>query len=323
LRCADFHRIGFKVIRVAFWVLVALDVLGVLLLFVLGLAAAGSARTNPLQVTVMLLVLPCIPLALSVVLFVRATAPGWRVFALLLAAAPLLIAVSSRAIAEVQLRANTNEQGRLTFFRSGPMREIAEAIARNDSTTVAALARTADVNRTGLSGMTLLLLAMRQLRDTPEQQAVLRLLLEAKADPNKEAQYERPLSIAIQVADKAGPGPVKLLLDAGANPNLADSFGTPVFFSATGHSATLEVLTMLIDRGANVNAVSPKGATVLFSAARTRNWKAVLLLLERGADWKQGKSVNGLPFASVIDGEASSQGNDSAFVDVRQYLQQH
>jgi len=49
---------------------------------------------------------------------------------------------------------------------------------------------------------------------------------------------------------------------------------------------------------------------------------AVLLLLERGADWKQGKSLNGLPFASVIDGEVGSQGNDSAFVDVRRYLQQ-
>ena len=310
-------------IRIAFWGLIALDTLGVLLLFVLGLAAAGSARTNPLQVTLLLLVLPCIPLALSVVLFVRSAAPAWRLLALLLAAAPLLIAVSSRGIAEVQLRANTNERGELTFFRSGPMRQLAEAIARNDSSSVAALARTVDVNRTGMSDMTLLILAMRQLRRTPEQQAVLRLLLEAKADPNKEAQYELPLAIAIQLADKTGPGPVKLLLDAGANPNLTSSFGVPVYFAATGQSSNLETLTMLLDRGANVNAMSPKGETALFSAAMTRNWKAALLLLERGADWKQGRNVGGLTFKSLIDSYAGSYGDDTTFADVRRHLQEH
>jgi hypothetical protein len=311
------------VIRVVFWGLVALDVFGVMILFLLGLAAAGTARTNPLQVTLLLLVLPCIPLALSVVLFVRATSPGWRVVALLVAAAPLVIAVSTRAIAEMQLRANTNEQGELTFFRSAPMRQIAEAIARNDSSTVAALTSTVDVNRTGMSEMTLLILAMRQLRRTPEQQAVLRLLLDAKADPNKEAQYELPLAIAIQLANRTGPGPVKLLLDAGANPNLASSFGVPVYFSATGQSSNLETLTMLLDRGADVNAMSPKGETALFAAAMTRNWKAALLLLERGADWKQGRSVDGLPFRNLIDGYAGSQGDDGDFVAVRRLLQQH
>ena len=283
-------RIGSTVIRIAFWGLIALDALGVLLLFVLGLAAAGSARTNPLQVTLLLLVLPCIPLALSVVLFVRSAAPAWRLLALLLAAAPLLIAVSSRGIAEVQLRANTNERGELTFFRSGPMRQLAEAIARNDSSGVA---------------------------------AVLRLLLEAKADPNKEAQYELPLAIAIQLADKTGPGPVKLLLDAGANPNLTSSFGVPVYFSATGQSSNLETLTMLLDRGADVNAMSPKGETALFSAAMTRNWKAALLLLERGADWKQGRNVDGLTFKSLIDSYAGSYGDDTTFADVRRHLQEH
>ena len=310
-------------IKVAFWGLVALDVLGIGLLFLLGLAAAGSSRTNPLLVTLLLLVLPSIPLAASVLLFVRATAPGWRLLALLLAAAPLLIAVSSRAIAEMQLRANTNERGELTFFRSGPMREMAEAIARNDVRTVDSLAKTVDVNKTGLSDMTLLMLAARQLRRTPEQHEVLRLLLADGADPNKGAQYELPLSIAIQESGKAGPGPVKLLLDAGANPNLPDSFGRPVYFAATGQSSTVETLALLLDRGADVNAMGRKEETALFSAAATRNWKAAMLLLERGADWKRGRSVNGLPFTSLIDSYAGAEGGDAAFADVRRYLQQH
>jgi len=306
--------------RVAFWGLVALDLLGILLLFVLGLAAAGSSRTSPVQVTLLLLVLPCIPLAASVVLFVRATSPVGRVVALLLAASPLLILVSARAIAEVRLRANTNERGDLTFFQSGPMREIAEAIARNDSRTVASLVPRVDVNETGFSDVTLLLLATRQLRHTPEQHEVLRVVLAAGADPNKGAQYELPLAIAIQQSGKAGPEPVKLLLDAGANPNLKTSFGEPVYFAATGVSSTLETLALLLDRGADVNAIGPNESTALFAAANARNWKAALLLLQRGADWRRGRSVNGLPFKDLVDSYVGAESRDSGYIAVRQVL---
>jgi hypothetical protein len=307
--------------RVAFWGLVALDLLGILLLFVLGLAAAGSSRTSPVQVTLMLLVLPCVPLAASVVLFLRAASPAGRLVALLFAAAPLLILVSTKAISDVQLRANTNERGELTFFRSGPMRAIASAIARNDSRTVASLVPKVDVNATGMSDVTLLLLAARQLRRTPEQHDVLRVLLEAKADPNKAAQYELPLAIAIQESGKAGTEPVKLLLDAGANPNLAQSFGEPVYFAAVGQSSTLETLALLLDRGADANAMGPNESTALFAAANTRNWKAALLLLERGADWRRGRSVNGLPFKNLIESYAGAESGDSAYADVRRRLQ--
>jgi hypothetical protein len=308
-------------LRVAFWGLVALDLLGILLLFVLGLAAAGSSRTSPVQVALVLLVLPCIPLAASVLLFVRATSPLGRLVALLLAAAPVLILVSARALAVVQLRANTNERGEMTFFRSGPIREIAEAISRNDSRTVASLVPKVDVNANGFSDATLLLLAARQLRQTPQQHEVLRVLLEAGANPNKGGQYELPLAIAIQESGKAGPEPVKLLLDAGANPNLTTSFGEPVWFAATGQSSTPETLTLLLDRGADVNAMGRNESTALFAAAAARNWKAALLLLQRGADWRRGRSVNGLPFRSLIGSYVGAESGDSAYVAVRHFLQ--
>ena len=309
-------------IRVLFWALVAIDVLGVGLLFLLGLAAAGSTRSNPLQVALLLLVLPCIPLVVAILLFVKTSSPGLRILALFIAATPMLLLVSARAVAEWQVRAYSNAEGKLMFFRGGPMRELAEAIARNDTTAVAALLKTVDVNRTGFSGVSPLILAMRQLRETPERQEVLRLILDAGAEPNKSAQYELPLSIAIELDDKTGPGPVKLLLDKGADPNLTENVGEPVFFLATGQSARLETLTMLIDRGANVNAVARNGHTALFSAANSRNWKAVLLLLQRGANPELGRSVNGLPFRNLVDGLTGAEGGDSAYVEVRRYLQQ-
>ncbi|HUQ82430.1 MAG TPA: ankyrin repeat domain-containing protein [Gemmatimonadaceae bacterium] len=308
------------VLRAAFWGLVVLDSLGILLLFILGLAAAGSSRTSPVQVTLLLLVLPCIPLAASVVLFLRSASPVGRGVALLLAASPLVILVSGRAIAEAQLRLNTNESGQLTFFRSGSMREIAEAIARNDAPTVASLLPKVDVNKTGLSDMTLLLLATRQLRETPTEHEVLRVLLAAGADPNKAAQYEFPLAIAIQQSGKSGIEPVKLMLDAGAKPNLKTTFGDPVFFDAIGVSSSLETLALLIDRGADVNLMGHNESNALINAAIVRNWKAVLLLLDRGADPNRGKSVNGVPFRNLVDAESGSQSGDSAYVAVRQRL---
>ena len=47
--------------RVAFWVLAALDALGILTLFLLGLAAAGSTRSSPLHVALLLASLAFLP----------------------------------------------------------------------------------------------------------------------------------------------------------------------------------------------------------------------------------------------------------------------
>ena len=307
--------------KIIFWGLVVLDLLGIGLLFLLGLAAAGSSKTNPLQVVLFLIVLPCVPLAGAVVLFVRSSSPLGRGFALLLAAAPLLLLVGGRAAAEYMARMNTNESGEMTFFRSGPMRELAEAIRRNDAAAVGALLPKVDVNKTGLMGVTPLLLAARQLEETPDQHEVLRLLLKAGANPNKGAQYEFPLQLVIQETGKAGLEPVRMMLDAGADPNLKASFGDPVWFSAVGMSSTLETVELLIDRGADVNATGNGEATALFNAANTRNWKAVLLLLQRGADWRRGRSVNGMPFNYLVEGESGSQSGDSAYQAVRRAMQ--
>lgn len=62
-------------------------------------------------------------------------------------------------------------------------------------------------------------------------------------------------------------------------------------------------------------------STALISAANTRNWKAALVLLKRGADWRRSKSVNGMPFRNLVDGASRSEGGDSAYVAVRQLLQ--
>jgi ankyrin repeat protein len=145
--------------------------------------------------------------------------------------------------------------------------------------------------------MTPLLLALRQLRQTPTEQAVLARLLAAGADPNAGMEYEIPLELAIQLVPKAGTAPVQMLLDAGADPNRPGASGAPIWFSAIGRGTDTMALALMLASGAAISASAPNGETALLRAATAMNWPTALLLLERGADWRQGRTLTGRTFA--------------------------
>lgn len=307
------------VIRIAFWALVAIDLGGILLWFLLGLAAAGSARTSPVQVVVLLVVLPGLCLAAAVLLYLRGPGPGWRAAGFLLAALPILLLLAARGRALAQFRAGLNAKGEQTFFQAAPHRDIAEAIAGNDSATIATLAPGTDLDRTGLGGMTLLALAMRQLRSAPDRIEPVRALLAAGANPNQAAQSELPLGVALQVEARTGPAVVEMLLDAGADPNREDEFGTPVFFTATGVSASAETLALLLSRGADPDRQARNGQTALISAALTHNWAAARVLLAHGANPDLGRTLSQQSFREVVLAQVSVQ--DSNLAAVRAMLE--
>lgn len=181
-------------IKAVYWIIVCCDVAVLLLLFVLGLAAAPSSRTSPLAVAANMLVVPGLLLGASILTFLRRTSPARRGVAFLLAASPVIVVVLLRGIEGAKLRVNTDSQGSLTYFRAGPMRDIATAISQNDAATVASLTPRVDVNGRGYGGMTLLMSALRQLRATPGHLEVLRALMKAGADPN-EGTDELPLEM--------------------------------------------------------------------------------------------------------------------------------
>jgi ankyrin repeat protein len=88
-----------------------------------------------------------------------------------------------------------------------------------------------------------------------------------------------PLMYAVQHGDLAA---VRMLLDAGADPNAADHAGaTPLLWAVDD----LEKTRLLIERGARVNARSADGRTPLMVAAgRHGSAPVVRLLLDRGAN---------------------------------------
>ncbi len=285
----DYAGLDSMLIKVLFWILVAVDLGAMGLFLVLGLAAAGPSHTNPLAVVWWMAILPGMVLGLAILLFVFGNSWMPRGPAFLLVAAPLLILVVWDTTATMKLNTFKNKGGAITNFAGGAMQELEKAIIRNDAGAVATLAKGADLNQSAISGSGVLVVALRQLEKTGGPPDVLRALLAAGANPNSQAG-ELPLAVAIQVSRKAGVEPVKLLLAAKANPNARGQFGEPTFFGAAGGGVDPTVLPLLLDGGADLSARSSGGNDLLLTTAQTQNWAAALVLLQRGVMSKEAAS---------------------------------
>ena len=99
----------------------------------------------------------------------------------------------------------------------------------------------------------------------------------------------------------------RLLIAAGANPNLKTRIAglTPLFAAATNGSA--EMIEVLVKAGGNVNAADSTGATVLMSAATSGSESAVKALLGRGA--KVNAAENSRGYTAAFFAAAAGRGN--------------
>jgi len=132
---------------------------------------------------------------------------------------------------------------------------------------------------------------------TPLMQAVLygdaesvRLLLDAGADPNiRNEAGATPLMWAVNDLDKT-----RLLLDHGADVNARSQDSRTALLIAAGQFGSREVVKLLLDRGADIKVKSPAAGgdmTPLTEAARLSDESLLRLLIERGADLKDAGPV--------------------------------
>ena len=77
---------------------------------------------------------------------------------------------------------------------------------------------------------------------------------------------------------------VKILLDAGAEPNIADDYGDSCLHAAIRGQCNTETIQKIVDHGAHVNVLNKDGATPLLLACSTAQAEAVRLLLKSKAD---------------------------------------
>lgn len=296
------------ILKVLFWLVVLIDAAALGLTFVLGLAAAGPSKTNPLSVLLFFAV-PALVLLGAVVLFLRAQSTGLRGLAFLLAASPMIFVGVQMVQSAWTLVSYQTAEGRLRYLRSGAAQQLETAIERNDLGTVQQLLRQGvNVNERGRDNQSFLEVALRQMRQTPEKQEVLRVLLQAGADPNAGGE-ELPLTMAIQVSGKTGAAPVKLLLERGANPNAITEFGDPVWFGATGITVPKEVLALVLNKGADIKAKARSGNNALATAAAAQNWPALLALLQKGADPKLVRTPMGQGLLEKLESDLRTYGD--------------
>jgi ankyrin repeat protein len=98
-------------------------------------------------------------------------------------------------------------------------------------------------------------------------------------DAMDEQSGESPLALAADLGDLAI---VKLLLEAGADPNSLATTAWPLS-NAAGRGNS-EIVELLLDYGADVHAVDEDGGTALSDAAAAGHLAVVELLVEAGAD---------------------------------------
>lgn len=123
------------------------------------------------------------------------------------------------------------------------------------------------------------------------REEVVTMLLERRANPNLGAgRFENPLTAAVHGTSK--PGIVLRLLKAGADKN---THGI-LHYAAECKNAT--AIGHLLDAGSDINALNNSSETPLLVAARYGYEDVVKLLLDRGADYRIGKSALGAAIAS-------------------------
>jgi len=197
-------------------------------------------------------------------------------------------------------------------FPSGPLRKLAHAIQARDAALAKSLIPLAgDLNRPH-GDQTLLLFAVDNAVDTTQTDwpvpaaslEIVQALLQAGANADQKAPTMQrwPLGSCLRY----GPELTLLLLKAGANPNHLDDANRPLWWNVLSDDTDRGVRTLevLLDNGADVTIRDREGGPIGWAAYHARasyasSWRAVWLLIEHGAAWKDEQEF-GQPVVAML-----------------------
>ena len=163
------------------------------------------------------------------------------------------------------------------------------------------LKRGADINHKGGDYHSVLQAAV----DSGKEEAV-QTALKCGLSPNEKGGWFTYPLLRATALEFCPDSIVRLLLEAGADPNLereGDDFIDQTYRTALQHARSPSKATLLLDNGAKVNTVSGWLGTALHSAiydGRYQKMSLIKLLVDRGADVNQKAENNGSPLCFVF-----------------------
>ena len=271
-----------------FWIIASLEFVAVVVFLVLILA--GTLRTGPegpVGAFVLLIPLMVVGVMGAVVFFSKSETAAKVCLALLaLQAVPFVVV----PIYTAGRKRNSARMVSGDAFFTGAKRELAHAIKAGDLAKVKELIPAAGNLNESSGDETLLWFALDNARTGGARIEIVQALLAARADPNRRVGDQLPLEISFY----AGSELTEIMLKAGASPNSVDSAGQPAWWGALRIDGT-KILEHCLAHGADLSLKDDESGPVGYAVAG-KKWAAALMLIERGASWKNdaryGQSVD-------------------------------
>lgn len=293
----------------AFWGLAALNAVGLLILFVLGIRERGHNDGGREMALFFYVIVPAILLAGTAALFSLVSVPLMRWLCLAVVAAPIAfyayVAFAQFGLSFVNDPSNA--------YQNPAMKKLVRAVTRLDVEEVRKWAPQMD----------------RDV-DQMDPNAPLRLLIDMMVQEKKTrlpAQIERHLEIfEILLKNGAKPNSVlriacwprsgellRMMFAAGADPNYTEEIGGPVFFACLDgglglSGPALPMVREFVSAGVAVNRASDIGFLPAIYAAACEQYDAALYLLDHGADPDQADR-NGKTLRDVVAAKMKSAGS--------------
>ena len=266
-----------------FWTFAGVDLVLLLILLVVHLTQGGRGSSSGGREMELFyfIVVPAIVLGLTVLLFQFSNSTFLKIVAILLSTIPWVFLIGYQA-RNLYFNYYFRQEaiGKSTFTDPSQLK-LAKAIVGNSPDIESIVRSGVPLNQPGSGGVTFLHFIFNYAAVPNRENCVRvgRILLAAGADPNlADSEGKTPAFYA----DKQTRDLLAAFLDKGIDPNRKDNDGKPLLL----YMHQPECAQLLIAKGADLNATDAAGNTALMQFGILEQWQTVLLLLEHRADWR-------------------------------------